>query len=402
METIAKCYPPLDERKAIPGMYLPGTFALTLVPFFSAHRRRTALIVLPFLLSLCLLAPCYTFGNPSADFYRSSGFIIMPIWFIEFAVLRSQEGDTAPVYVGHTAQSDGTIPRRMEDCPNGLSKLRWVVTLMVPSHRGIGWNWQIKNVPSDPNGHLARLAWIKLQTRKAVVSYIGSLLMLTILGFMSAIEEQSQGSPSIELVVDAIIGWTGAIWIYCRLCCFYSTSSVVTVALGIYEIWQLPPLMGDLHNAWSVRQFWATYHQTMRLMVSQPALRITRALGLQKGTIASALSQLFLSFGISCIVHQYQMFNVTRRDMGEFAFFMSQPVAISLEGVGKWLWDRHGTPRSSTARLSTLLGYTWVFLWFSLSLPIYLKGSRDAGIVRDLFFGTTLFDMGGSLARSRG
>jgi|SRR5690242_5829864 len=136
-------------------------------------------------------------------------------------------------------------------------------------------------------------------------------------------------------------------------------------------------------------------------MVSQPARRIARALGLRKGSLASGLSQLYLAFGVSCIVHQYQMFNVRRQDVGEFAFFMSQPVAITLEGVVMRLWMRYIRPRYQFSKVEAMLGYTWVFLWFSCTLPIYLKGMRDAGIVRDAFVGTGPFDFGISLGATK-
>lgn len=32
------------------------------------------------------------------------------------------------------------------------------------------------------------------------------------------------------------------------------------------------------------------------------------------------------------------MFNVARKDMGNFAFFMSQPVAIATEDLVQWIW----------------------------------------------------------------
>jgi hypothetical protein len=131
-------------------------------------------------------------------------------------------------------------------------------------------------------------------------------------------------------------------------------------------------------------------------MVSAPAVRITRALGLRKGTVASGLCQLYFAFSISTLVHQYQMFNVTRRDMGEFAFFMSQPVAITTEGAVMAFWRRYICPRPNqmVSTVERLQGYVWVFVWFSYTLPIYLKGSRDAGIIRDAFFGTAPFDYG--------
>ncbi|KAF3004406.1 hypothetical protein E8E13_010230 [Curvularia kusanoi] len=312
----------------------------------------------------------------------------MPLWFIEFAICRPQSGDDAPAYVGNTG-----IVRRIEDCQSVWAKLRWAVELMVPSHRGVGWNWQIKNIPEDSKRHLTRRRWIIYHLCKGILSYLGSLLLLVAMGFASSLEQDSQGLLQKRLV-DAMIGWTGAIWIYCRLCTFYSTASAATVALGLYERWQLPPLMGKVGDAWSVRQFWAVYHQTMRQMLSAPAIRITRALGFRKGSLASALCQLYLAFGLSTVVHQFQMFNVTRRDVGEFTFFMSQPVVITLEGAVMWLWRRYVRKSRSVAPVEIMLGYVWVVLWLSSSLPIYLKGSRDAGIVHDAFIGTAPFDFG--------
>lgn len=259
METIAEFYPPLPSRDPIPSYYLPTTFLLSLIPFFTPNRRRTALLILPILLSLCLSSPRYTFGIPSADFYRSSAFIITPLWFIEFAICRPQKGGDAPVYLGKSG-----APKGVEDCKSVWEKIWWVGQLMVPSHRGVGWNWQIKNIPVDEKAHLPRGRWIANQAVKAAVAYLSSLGLLAVLGFASALERQEGHGVLTSRLVDAVIGWAGAIWIYCRLCSFYCSASAVTVAIGVYEVWQLPPLMGHLRDAWSVRQFWAVYHQTMR------------------------------------------------------------------------------------------------------------------------------------------
>lgn len=84
------------------------------------------------------------------------------------------------------------------------------------------------------------------------------------------------------------------------------------------------------------------------------------------------------------------MFNVTRRDMGEFVFFMSQPVAILLEDLVQWIYKQSSTqPYSGTARFA---GYIWVFLWFSITLPYYVKGCRDAGIMQDFIVGNETLD----------
>jgi hypothetical protein len=89
------------------------------------------------------------------------------------------------------------------------------------------------------------------------------------------------------------------------------------------------------------------------------------------------------------------MFNVTRKDMGEFAFFMSQPVAILVEDITHWGWKRLGNPRIQ--QLGTLVGYLWVFLWFSFSLPYYVRGFRDANIARDAALGSRPYDVGSAI-----
>lgn len=88
--------------------------------------------------------------------------------------------------------------------------------------------------------------------------------------------------------------------------------------------------------------------------------------------------------------------------MGEFAFFMSQPFAISVEEVVRWVWQRRPRQlaRGTSIRLETLVGYSWVMIWFSVGLPVYVKGCRGAGIIRDVVLGNRPFDFGASFASS--
>lgn len=124
---------------------------------------------------------------------------------------------------------------------------------------------------------------------------------------------------------------------------------------------------------------------------------MVRALGFRKGSLASKYTQLYVTFGISCVFHQFQMFFVTRRDMGEFAFFMLQPVAIAVEDLVQWLYKQlRGT--SSAGSLEKLVGYVWVVVWFSFSLHLYIKGLVDAEVIRDWVFGHRLFEFGASLS----
>ncbi|KAF1848728.1 uncharacterized protein K460DRAFT_364714 [Cucurbitaria berberidis CBS 394.84] len=409
MKAIAALYPPLSKRQPMPAFYGPLTFFLSLTPFFFRNRRQTALWVFPILLALCIRAPCYTFGDPSANYYNSSPFIAIPFWFLEFAILTPKDGPNAPRYVGNAdeVKKETGVNDQRDDMKTLWERFAWACSLMIPSHRGIGWNWQVKNVPADANQHLPKWAYVRKHVGKMLLAYIRSAAMLVILGYSSSMEQRlaSSNSRAKLVFVNALIGWSGAIWVWDRLNCFYSLLAAVSVALGICNTSQWPPLMGSIRDAWSVRQMWSVvYHQMMRKIVSQPAIRITRFIGFPKGSLGSWLSQIYISFFVSCLVHQFQMFMVTRRDMGEFVFFMSQPVAYTLETFVRWLWIQsrgaEKVPGESELRFRRLVGYLWVILWFSSSLPVYVKGCRVANIVGDVFFGSRPFDTGVRLASS--
>ncbi|GLB07359.1 hypothetical protein AtubIFM57258_002690 [Aspergillus tubingensis] len=128
-------------------------------------------------------------------------------------------------------------------------------------------------------------------------------------------------------------------------------------------------------------------------LLSQPSKRLVRFLRLRKGGLASSYSQLFISFGISCLFHQAQMFNVTRRDMGELAFFMSQPLAIVLEDLVRWAWKKTGISGKSIY-FEKVVGYSWTFVWFSMSLHLYINGLVQARVMKDWLFGYTPLEIG--------
>lgn len=341
MDIVAAQYPPLLERAPIPAWCLSLTFLLTLVPFFCRHRRRVAIAILPFNLNLCVLAPNYTFGDPSADYYNSSPFIAIPLWFVEFTIFMPSTGPEAPTHI-----RDPKCCAEMNDDDNSIgfgavwSRLQGACSLMVPSHRGIGWNWQVKNIPLESAEVLNGWKFVRVHMLRAVIAYCRSVAMLVILGCGSAVEHRhSADGYVVAWLSKCIVGWSGAIWVWDRLNCFHSLLAFTSVALGICEPWQWPPLMSRLRDAWSVRQMWSSvYHQTMRKIVSQPAIRITRLLKLRKGGFASRYMQLWISFGASCLIHQFQMFNVTRKAMGESVFFMSQPLAIMFEDFVQGIW----------------------------------------------------------------
>jgi hypothetical protein len=76
------------------------------------------------------------------------------------------------------------------------------------------------------------------------------------------------------------------------------------------------------------------------------------------------------------------MFNVTRSDMGELAFFMSQPLAIVAEDLVHWAWKKTGVSGKSVY-LEMMVGYGWTLAWFSFSLHLYIDGLVQAHVMKD-------------------
>jgi hypothetical protein len=93
------------------------------------------------------------------------------------------------------------------------------------------------------------------------------------------------------------------------------------------------------------------------------------------------------------------MFNVTRKDMGELSFFMSQALAITIEDFVQWAWGlwQGNNQNEPQGRVEKRVGYIWVVLWFSYSLKTYIKALRDAEIIRDALLNEGPFQMGSSL-----
>lgn len=92
------------------------------------------------------------------------------------------------------------------------------------------------------------------------------------------------------------------------------------------------------------------------------------------------------------------MFNVTRCDMGEMAFFMSQPLPIVAEDLASWAWKR--TPLSGkSVYFEKFIGYAWTFAWFSFSLHFYISGLVQAEVIKDWLFGYKPLELGSAASQ---
>ena len=85
-----------------------------------------------------------------------------------------------------------------------------------------------------------------------------------------------------------------------------------------------------------------------------------------------------MAFFVSALIHELGALNISRRDLGELRFFLSQAVAITFEDIviaaAKKLSYRDGR------WVGRVVGYFWVFAWLSYSLRGWVGGGVMGGL----------------------
>lgn len=266
MDILASLYPALSKRKPLPSYYTPVCFGLSLLPFLTKYKRLVSTSTFPFLLYLCVCWPCFTTGDPSSDYYNNSHFIAIPLWYLDFVFLTPRDGEGAPAFIGSQLEDkerkngnpvEAAQVQRWNDLTTFSQRAKWALRLMLPAQRGIGWTWQVKGVPVDSNAKLPRWQYVRWQLWWTVFYYVQSVGALTMLGLGCALRAQAGPDEHVKrFIVNAIVGWSGAIWVWDRLNCAYRLAATLGVVTGITGTWEWPPLMGSLKDAWSVREMW--------------------------------------------------------------------------------------------------------------------------------------------------
>ncbi|OTA80264.1 hypothetical protein M434DRAFT_229899 [Hypoxylon sp. CO27-5] len=371
-------YPGLDERDPLPPQYLPAAFATVVLGYFLRPGLFQLLGISSVLLLLGISRPFYTSGDVVTEYTLSAAVFTFLLSYLDHGT----KTKCGPRYLGRPDRPlpGGGVGRR--DSKTWMEKLEWSLRLAT-TPRGIGWNWQVKNVPPHPGANQTRLGFVRDRVVELAWRTALKALAVYIIGFCQAVQP-SVTSPAASWLLHGVVGWCGAVWSWNTIGSAHAAGGAITVLLGICEPWEWPPVFGRLGDAWSVRQVWSTtYHQTMRRSFQTPGVRLARFLGLKKGTLGSRYMQLYLSFILSFGVHEWQSFTTTRRDNGEFAFFMSQPVIITVEDFVRWIWHKSIDPRQreKLAKLETLVGYVWTIVAFTVTLRPIMKGWTSMGMI---------------------
>ncbi|KAF5328773.1 hypothetical protein D9619_011607 [Psilocybe cf. subviscida] len=254
-------------------------------------------------------------------------------------------------------------------------RLKWGFNLSV-TPRTLGWS-------SEPTSYIrpkptsGRVAFIVSQLAWIFFYYIifDATSMITL-----SIPIYGKGGPTF-----AEYGWIwrATIWnhvlnTYTLLSIIYSSASVGTVALGLYQPGDWPHIFGYFsRDGYTVRGMWGrVWHQMLRKPVTSHANALTEILGLPKSKF-TAYFQLYVSFFISGLIHFAGDYMLHQDWAGRaVSFFVLQAVGITLEDMVNAIAKRAGLTGSPLAKF---MGFCWVIIWFSFSLPWWLERNFHAG-----------------------
>ncbi|KAF9483174.1 hypothetical protein BDN70DRAFT_828134 [Pholiota conissans] len=353
---------------------------ITVIAIARASRKNARfneLFIIPIGLLSYYLIFLSASDNPSSDYVLATSATSIFFTASDFVLLRRLQPE--PRMIG---QKKPTTEMTL------LERLKWALQLEL-TPRGINW-------AHEPTDHIAPRPMTTSRTRfiisqiLSIAYYFVSFDILSIL--VRANPCFGTGGPSFGQLGWA---WRATVWIYpfvvySSLCMTYCIASVVGVALHLWEPKDWPRPFGNVRDAYTLRNCWGrVWHQMLRKFLTGHMDSIARLLQLPKGTFTTYF-KLFGCFFISGLVHYGPEYTLLQNWSGRaMIFFPLQAAAITFEDGVIALGRRLGYRQNLFFKL---LGFIWVFVWFSFSLPLWLEptfhaGTMDKGINVSLILG---------------
>ncbi|EME84991.1 uncharacterized protein MYCFIDRAFT_83040 [Pseudocercospora fijiensis CIRAD86] len=287
-------------------------------------------------------------------------------------LLNSPKGPrSGPSTTVKTFKNHGIKGVALEDCVSYKERFYWACALLS-SWRGIGWNWQVAKVPSNPDIGLTNRQAASRHLMRVVKLWIRRSVEMYLINFSATLRTRNtndgDGSLAYTLAIEATFIWSCQMRMWDSSKMLYSTAAAIATFLGICSPAEWPPLFGRVGNAWSVRRTWGqVWHQSFRRTFEVYSGLLVSTLGLKKGTFASRYTKLYASFFISFVIHSWYSFCAGPDEMGNFRFFMSQAVLITVEDGVRFVWRETGgrNHEAPVTRFERVVGYVWTFVWFT-------------------------------------
>ncbi|EKG10411.1 Cytochrome P450 [Macrophomina phaseolina MS6] len=372
---------PLDQREPtppwfLPSFLLPGFCALLIPPKFYYARALLSGSALAYLL---LQAPRYTASDAAVDFIGGVYMGAVALKWLDFVVLHRTESE---YHRSNPSASNPDINTGQFD--SWISRLSYSFSLWTTT-RGVGWSWQVKNIPRGVLAGYPRLRFVRMCLHRALWCLLGADFLHSVM--MRTPFNQSDPLPNLflqPLPTRLLVAWTAGFEAYCHLQLPYYIFATLTVALGISHPEQWPPIMGAFSvDSWSVRNFWGKcWHQQIRRSIStltEPAVRLLRLP--EKGLIARYV-KIYVAFLSTAACHHLGAYLISRTHGDMYWLWLSQATVIMLEDFVIWLGKKAGVRDSALIRS---VGFVWTYTWLSgnLTLPIASGIALHAGAARD-------------------
>jgi hypothetical protein len=159
---------------------------------------------------------------------------------------------------------------------------------------------------------------------------------------------------------------------YLILSVYHDVFAIIFMTLGFDESWEWPPLFGQVTQAYSMRRYWSMFwHKLIYRSFNSHAAVISNALGINHKTVFSRIFNNSLVFLLSGIMHGAVLwqFGVKCAWSASMRYWLLQPVALVLEGVVQFLWEKFRRRFLNCVRPGVLgvfervVGHTWVVTW---------------------------------------
>ncbi|KUJ07503.1 uncharacterized protein LY89DRAFT_742739 [Mollisia scopiformis] len=244
------------------------------------------------------------------------------------------------------------------------AKLKWFGSLWIAS-RGVGWNIQSSQLPPPVAKDYPKDRWLFRTIVRTFSMYLGYDLTSNIL--LHIVREGPFLAHPIAWQV--FYAWTKAFRAYYSFESSYFALAIMSVATGICQPHQWPPLTGSFgRDAYTVRRMWGRcWHQCMRRPSGEAGRVVKETFRLKDGTYLSRYSQICIGFLVSALSHHAGATVGCFEDGGawQFTYFMLQPAGIMLEDLAIYIGKKCGLrPDGLTRRF----GFLWTILWFSWTL----------------------------------
>ncbi|CDO68589.1 hypothetical protein BN946_scf184996.g20 [Trametes cinnabarina] len=272
-----------------------------------------------------------------------------------------------------------------------LTKI-WYSLCIIHNTRLIGTNAQVANIPPPFKGTRSQFLWRRLQ------QLLISLALLDMIAYFIHSYQYfyKPGSAAPAHLYSGALGYlirTGCsgIWLvrlYLLLKLSYTVMSMVAVATrfghGNPEDW--PEYFGSWSEAYTVRRLWGrAWHQALRRHFSHWGKFVVQLLGVPRGTWLSSQVQVHVAFALSSLLHCMGDLMLGKEHFGRSSlFFAANGLAVTAEDTVIALAKRFGLGRvggsGRPSRVMRILGYIWVYFWFTSSGPLYYSWLFESGM----------------------